>query len=64
MLEKHKHSILLEKVLKGKKMKNRKLEGANEKSDKYIIEVNSHPEKYGWRADECFLSKTHTKYDA
>jgi hypothetical protein len=41
---------------KGKKMKNRRLMGATEETDAFILEVNTHPEKYGFKADECFLS--------
>jgi len=38
----------MDKFRKGKKMKNRRLQGPTEESDTFILEVNAHPEIYGF----------------
>ena len=52
------------KFRKGKKMKNARLLGPTDKTDAYILEVNAHPEIYGFEANECFLSESHPKFNA
>jgi len=54
----------MKKFRKGKKLKNRRLNGPTDKTDSLILEINAHPEIYGFKADECFLSQKHSKYDS
>lgn len=54
----------MSQVKKGKRMKNKFLDGPSKETDELIMKVNANPEKYGWKANECMLTKTHPKYDA